>query len=332
MSDERPLPEPISRPAPPATIDAELAPAERYAAGSIAASTRRAYASDWRSFAGWCAQRSTPALPAAPVTVAAFLAAEADRGFRPVTVARRAAAIAAAHRAQNEPNPCDSAAVRRVLSGIRRTHGVAPERRATPLDLEPLRAVIQQLDHPALKDGQTLSGLRDRALILLGFAAVLRRSELVALDVEQLQFTPRGLLVTITRSKTDQDQAGQTVAVPYATASDRLCAVRAVRVWLQTAGIYRGAVFRRLRRGDHVAPDRLTGQSVALILKRRAHPAGRDPGQLSGHSLRSGYITAAAAAGVEERKIQNVSRHRNIGVLRSYVRTANAFDGVGEVL
>ena len=129
------------------------------------------------------------------------------------------------------------------MSGIRRTHGVAPERRATPLDLDPLCAVIEQLDHHALAHGQTLAGRRDRALILVGFAAALRRSELVALDVEQLQFTPRGLLVTITRSKTDQDQAGQTVAVPYATASDRLCAVRAVRAWLKAAAIYRGAVF-----------------------------------------------------------------------------------------
>jgi integrase len=311
---------------------ARLSFAERYPAGSIAASTRRAYASDWRMFAGWCARRSALALPAAPVTVAAFLASEADRGFRPVTIARRSAAIAAAHRDQNQPNPCDSASVRRVLSGIRREHGVAPERRATPLDLDPLRAVIEQLDHQEREHGQTLAGRRDRALILLGFAAALRRSELVALDVEQLQFTPRGLLVTITKSKTDQDQAGQTVAVPYATASDQRCAVRAVRAWLQTAGIYRGAVFRRLRRGDHVSPDRLTAQSVALVLKRRAQAAGRAPEQLSGHSLRSGYITAAAAAGVEERKIQNVSRHKDIGVLRSYVRAANAFDDVGEVL
>lgn len=189
--------------------------------------------------------------------------------------------------------------------------------------------MIEQLDHQALDQGQTLSGLRDRALILLGFAAALRRSELVALDVEQLQFSPRGVLVTITRSKTDQDQAGQTVAVPYATASDEL---RAVRAWLAAADIHHGAVFRRLRRGDHVSLDRLTAQSVALILKRRAKAAGRAPEQLSGHSLRSGYITAAAAAGVEERKIQNVSRHKDIGVLRSYVRAANAFDDVGDVL
>jgi hypothetical protein len=114
-------------------------------------------------FAGWCAQRGVQAIPAAPATVAAFLASEADRGFRPVTVARRAAAITAAHRAQDHPNPCDSGAVQQVLSGIRRRHGTAPERRAAPLDLGPFEQVLAELDT------SILAGLRDRALLLLGF-------------------------------------------------------------------------------------------------------------------------------------------------------------------
>lgn len=323
---ERPLP--IPRPAgAPAELDRELRSAERYAQSALAPATRRAYESDWGVFAGWCAQRGVPAIPAPPAAVAAFLASEADRGFRPVTIGRRAAAIAAAHRAQDHPNPCDSGAVAAVMSGIRRRHGTAPERRAAPLDLGPLEQVLAELDT------STLAGLRDRALLLLGFAAALRRSELVALDVEHLEFTTaRGLLVRIASSKTDQERAGAMVAVPYARAGNDRCAVRALRAWLEAAGIHRGPVFRRMRRGDTVGAERLTGQSVALIVKRRSKAAGLGPEQLSGHSLRAGYVTAAAAAGVEERKIANVSRHKDLPVLRRYIRAATAFDDVGEVL
>jgi integrase len=275
-------------------------------------------------FADWCVARGLRPMPAAPEAVAAFLAAEADREFRPVTIGKRAAAIAAAHRAQDEPNPCDSAAVAAVLAGIRRERGVRPLRKAQPLELEPLARLLEPIDIA------TLAGLRDRAILLLGFGA--RRSELVALDVSDLHLdAARGLLVTIRRSKADQEQEGAQVAVPYAQEPDR-CAVRALRRYLDTAGIHSGPVFRQLRRGDNLTDQRLSDQSVALIVKRRAIAADVRPELLSGHSLRAGYATAAAAAGVEERKIANVTRHRNLPVLRGYIRAATAFDDVGKVL
>ena len=321
------------RPAPPSTrlatasVDAELKRASDYAASALAPATRRAYESDWRAFAEWCAPRGLTAIPATPPTVAAFLASEADREFRPVTIARRAAAIAAAHRAQDHPNPCDSGAVAAVLSGIRRELGTAAMRQAAPLDLEPLARLLGPIDTG------TVAGWRDRALLLLGFAAALRRSELVALDVEDLAFDlRRGLLVRIRASKSDQEREGTHVAVPYARAGDDLCPVRALQAYLEAAGVHRGPVFRRMRRGDTVTGERLSDQSVALIVKRRAQAAGVPPELLSGHSLRAGYATAAAAAGVEERKIANVTRHRNLPVLRRYIRAATAFDDVGEVL
>jgi site-specific recombinase XerD len=311
--------------APAPSIERELESAARYAASALAPATRRAYEHDWRVFADWCAARGLQPMPAAPATVAAFLAAEADREFRPVTIGKRAAAIAAAHRSQDEPNPCDSAAVAAVLAGIRRQHGLRPLRKAQPLELEPLARLVDPIDTA------TLTGLRDRAL-LLGFAAALRRSELVALDVEDLHFdAARGLLVTVRRSKADQEQEGAQVAVPYAQDPDR-CAVRALRRYLDAAGIHHGPVFRQLRRGDKLTDQRLSDQSVALIVKRRAIAAGVPPALLSGHSLRAGYATAAAAAGVEERKIANVTRHRNLPVLRGYIRAATAFDDVGKVL
>ena len=310
----------------PAELRRELALAEGYAASALAPSTRKAYEHDWLVFASWCAEHGAQAIPAVPATVAAFLASEADRGFRPVTIGRRAAAIAAAHRAQDRPNPCDSGAVAAVMSGIRRQHGTRPLRRAAPLELDPLARLVEPIDTA------TLAGQRDRAMLLLGFAAALRRSELVALDVEDLEFdTARGLKIVIRGSKTDQERAGATVAVPYAGARDR-CAVRALQVWLAAASIHRGPVFRQMRRGDTLTDRRLSDQSVALIVKRRAQAAGVRPEKLSGHSLRAGYATAAAAAGVEERKIANVTRHKNLPVLRGYIRAATAFDDVGEVL
>jgi integrase len=323
---ERPLPIPRAAGA-PAQLDRELRSAERYAQSALAPATRRAYESDWLVFAGWCAERGLVAIPAAPAAVAAFLAAEADRGFRPVTVGRRAAAIAAAHRAQDHPNPCDSGAVAQVLSGIRRRHGIAPERRAAPLDLSPLEQVLAELDT------STLAGLRDRALLLLGFAAALRRSELVALDVEHLEFsTARGLLVRIASSKTDQERAGATVAVPYARAGNR--SVRGPGA----AGVAAGG-------GDPPRPG-VSPDAPRRHRRRRAarRPVGRVDRQAPRQRRRARaraalraltarrVVTAAAAAGVEERKIANVSRHKDLPVLRRYIRAATAFDDVGEVL
>jgi integrase len=259
--------------------------------------------------------------------VAAFLASEADCEFRPVTIARRAAAIAAAHRAQDHPNPCDSGAVAAVLSGIRRELGTAPTRRAAPLDLDPLARLLDPIDTTML------AGLRDRALLLLGFAAALRRAELVALDVEDLTFdVDRGLLVAIRASKTDQERAGAVVAVPYARAGNHLCAVRTLHTYLDAASIHDGPVFRRLRRGD--TPHRPAAhRPVGRADHQAPRPRGRrPPAQLSGHSLRAGYATAAAAARVEERKIASVTRYKNLPVLRRYIRTATAFDDVGDVL
>jgi site-specific recombinase XerD len=323
---DRPLPA-VIRPQAPAALRCELELAEGYSQSALAPSTRKAYEHDWLMFATWCAERGVRAIPAAPASVAAFLAAEADREFRPVTIGRRAAAIAAAHRAQDHPNPCDSGAVQAVMSGIRRELGTEPQRQAKPLELEPLARVVEPLELT------TRAAYRDRALLLLGFAAALRRSELVALDVEDLDFDPaKGVLLTIRRSKTDQERAGATVAVPYARAGNDLCAVRALLAWLQTAEIHRGPVFRQMRRGDTLTDRRLSDQSVALIVKRRAQAAGVRPEKLSGHSLRAGYATAAAAAGIEERKIANVTRHKNLPVLRGYIRRATAYDDVGEVL
>lgn len=293
---------------------------------ALAEATAQAYERDFAKFGQWCARHDRCPLPAAPADIADFLDGE-GRHFQAPTIARRAAAIAWAHRARDIPNPCDTAAVGRAVAGIRRLRDAAPVQRGRALELEPLERMVAAIDHGSL------AGVRDRALLLLGFAAALRRSELVALDVEDLDFdSDRGLMLAIGGSNADQEHPGQTLAVPYARKKGR-CAVRALARWLDCAEISQHAVFRRMHRGDHVGASRLSAQSVALIVKRRARAVGIPAAELSGHSLRAGYATAAATVGVEEHRIANVTRHRNLRVLRPNIRQATtAFDLVGEVL
>ena len=226
-----------------------------------------------------------------------------------------------------QPNPCDSAAVAAVLAGIRRSAASGRCAKPSRSSSSRSRACSSRSTPPRSP------ALRDRALLLLGFAAALRRSELVALDVEDLHFdAARGLLVTIRRSKADQEQEGARVAVPYAqrdptvAQSGRYAATSTppASIAARCSGSCAAATtsptaaLRPVRRADRQAP--------------RAQAPASPPALLSGHSLRAGYATAAAAAGVEERKIANVTRHRNLPVLRGYIRAATAFDDVGAVL
>jgi integrase len=167
-----------------------------------------------------------------------------------------------------------------------------------------------------------LAGKCDRALLLLGFALAARRSELVALDVADLEECPEGLRVTIRRSKTDQEGAGAVVAVCRGSIA---CPVASVKDWLAAADIADGPVFRRVGKGGRVLPGRLHPQNVALIVKAYAARLGLDPGAFSGHSLRSGFLTSAAARGASLFKMMDVSRHKSVDTLRGYVRDADAF-------
>jgi integrase len=171
----------------------------------------------------------------------------------------------------------------------------------------------------------TTSDYRDRALLLLGFAGALRRSELVALDVEDLRFCKEGLRLTIRQSKTDQQGQGQDVAIPFGSRPET-CPVEAVKRWIAHSRIVNGALFRRLDSGGHTGAARLDGASVGHILKRRAKAVGLDPNSFSGHSLRSGLLTSSAVAGASIFKMQAQSRHKSLSALNRYVRDARIFD------
>jgi site-specific recombinase XerC len=220
----------------PATLGPELEEAACYAQAEKAPATKRAYRSDFELFRSWCMTKHVLAVPAAPETVSAFLAAEANRGVKPSTIGRRLAAIRYAHKLIGHEPPTNSEAVKATLRGIRRTAGSAPVRKA-PATADKVVAMVA-------KAGD-LKGLRDRALLLLGFAGAFRRSELVALDVGDIQFCKGGLQVTIRKSKTDQESQGATVAIVSGSTS---CPVNALRIWIETGGTVDGPLFRPVTR------------------------------------------------------------------------------------
>lgn len=289
--------------------------AREYLHQAKAPNTRRAYRSDWADFVAWCARYRRAALPALPETVAYYLADRSAR-LRVSTLQRRLATIAEAHRAAGHESPNRHARVRLVWQGIRREKGVAQAHKKPTLT----KHIRLMLDHlPG-----TLLGVRDRALILLGFAGAMRRSELVGLDVSDLAHADEGLVVTIRKSKTDQVREGRKVGIPLGGCPET-CPVRAAHAWVEASGIEEGPLFRPVNRHGHVLGTRLSGSAVAEVVKRSLKAAGKSARGYSGHSLRAGLVTQAAMSGVGERSIQDQSGHRSLVVMRRYIRDGSLF-------
>jgi len=305
----------IEQPALPAELTATLELAADFAKASKAKATQDAYASDFRIFDSWCRPRGLRALPATAESVCAFLADEAAAGKRASTLGRRLAAVRYFHRAASYETPTNDEKVKAVLSGIRRTIGAAPVRK---------KAATADIVIAMAPTAATLRDLRNRAIILLGFAGAFRRSELVGLDVGDVQVTRDGLVVTIQRSKTDQLGEGQKVGIPRGRHAGT-CPVKALAAWLELAGIADGPIFRGVDRHGRILPGRLTAQSVRLVVQRVAEAAGLDPAQFAGHSLRAGLATSAAMAGAEERDIMRQTRHTSVVVARRYIRDGSLF-------
>ena len=305
-----PLPDPLA-------CDPLAAEARAYAQAARAASTLRAYRSDWRHFCRWCEGRGADALPTTPGTVALYLAALA-RTHRPGTITRRLTAITRAHAAAGHPTPASMAhpQVRETLQGIRRTLGVRQQGK-TALRTSVLGAVLA-----ALPPG--LAGVRDRAVILLGFAGAARRANLAAIEVENLLWSDEGIAVTLPRSKTDPEGRGHTLAVPRGAHPDS-CPVRALEAWLGAAGITAGPVFRAVDRHGRVGAKALHPESVAAILKRAVARAGFDPAGYGGHSLRAGFATEAARGGATVWDIMRQTGHRSPLTVARYIRDAGLF-------
>jgi integrase len=280
-----------------------------YVRDSLAENTRRAYLSDLGEFVRWGGS-----IPASAETVAAYLAARAN-ALAVASLVRHVASISKAHEARALLNPTRSELVRATLRGIKRTRGCA-QREAKPLLRDDLLLVLDAM-------GEGLKDIRDCALLLIGFAGALRRSELVGLDLGDIEHVRQGIILNLRQSKTDQDSHGRKIGIPHGRT--RWCPVAALDAWVAASGIAEGAIFRPVDRHARLQPARLSGEAVSLVVRERVAAARLDPTRYSGHSLRAGLATSAAQAGVPTWRIRAQTRHASDAMLARYIREGGAF-------
>jgi integrase len=282
-----------------------------YVRNSLASNTQRAYLGDLAHFEAWGGS-----VPASAEMIASYLAEHAG-ALAVATLVRRVTSISKAHEARNLMNPCRAEIVKATMRGIKRRWGCAQDQ-AKALVREDLFLTLDAM-------GAGIKDVRDRALLLIGFAGGFRRSELVALDCADIETVRQGLIVVIRRSKTDQEGAGRKIGVPHGRT--RHCPVAALERWLEISGIEAGAIFRPVDRHGRLASTRLTGDAVSVIVKERVAGAGMDPSGFSGHSLRAGFATSASQAGVSSLKIRAQTGHSSDSMLQRYIRDGEIFLG-----
>ncbi len=301
--------------------------AEEYIRRSKAAQTLKAYRADWNDFAGFCEREGRVSLPATPETIAYYLTWLIDIQKRKVTTLnRRLSSIAQLHLAAGFPSATGDPAVKALMAGIRRSHGTAQTRKKA-LQTATLILLLNQIPKRSPRN------LRDRALLLVGFAGGFRRSELVALQMSDMEAAPEGLLVRIRRSKGDQEGAGETIGIPFGR-NKATCPVTAFEEWVAAAGICDGFVFRSTAPWTGAILERgLEPKRVATLIQKLAAKAGLDPKQFGGHSLRSGLATTAASSGASERSIMKQTRHKSVQQVRRYIQEGSVFqDNAGSFL
>jgi integrase len=316
-------------------LEHSLGRLEEFASKSKAENTIRAYAADLEDFRHWCDRYGREWLPAEPETIGLYLGARADE-LSLATLERRLAAIASVHKEEGYDSPATVAEgpLRPIWKGIVREK-TRQQDGATPLLVEDLKKIVEHLPrYNGSDDGPTgrltLTSLRDRAILLVGWTGALRRSEIVALNTQDLEFIPgEGVNITIRQSKTDQEAAGMTKGLPYGS-NKETCPVTALRTWIQAAarhveGPFDGPIFRRFYRGESIGSTALTAQYVSKILKRHAERVGLEPEGYSAHSLRAGFITQAIRAGKAERRVKEHSGHKSWETFNRYVEKAGTF-------
>jgi integrase len=314
---------------------------QRYVTAARAPNTLRGYRSDWAEFTTWCDHQHLEPLPAAPATVSSYLTVLAGYGARVGTMSRRLSSIKFAHRAADLPDPTANARVIAVWEGIRRTHAAPPEQ-ATPLMPPELWDVLEAC--PATKTWKTrtrpsepsLAGARDRALLIVGFVAALRRSEISALNIEDIRDHPNGKVLTLPRSKTNQAGEHAELVILPRSANPRRSPVALLQHWLELADITAGPVFRPVTKGNRVLDRRLSADAVNDIVQQAAARAELDDpdqesdvgarGQFSAHSLRAGFVTYAHTRGATDRAIAHQTRHRSLASVGTYVRIHSAWE------
>ena len=287
---------------------------------SRALNTVRAYKSDFEDFTLFCVKNGFKNIPTEPKIVSLYLSFLSSKNVKTSTIKRRLVSIGVIHKMKGHYLDTKHPVIVENFMGIKRLKGVSQKGKKPLLisNLKQIIDVINQQNEPDIKK------LRNKALLLLGFAGGFRRNELISLNIEDLEFVFEGLKVHIKRSKTDQFGEGFTKGIPHFE-NYLYCPVKNLNNWLNISKIKKGPIFVRFSKGSKITNLRLTDQSVALIIKEYLTKAGIDNKNYSGHSLRSGFATSAAEAGAEERSIMAMTGHKSTEMVRRYIKEANLF-------
>ena len=287
---------------------------------SKANNTVKAYKSDFNDFGLFCSQNGFKSLPSEPKIVSLYLTYLSTKDAKISTLKRRIVSIGVIHRLKGHYLDMKHPSIIENIMGIKRRKGVIQNAKK-PILISHLKSIINAIDEQKNED---IKKLRDRSIILIGFSGGFRRNEIVSLDYEDLDFVEEGLKIQIRRSKTDQFGEGSIKAIPYFDNS-KYCPVTSIRNWLEISKINSGALFRRFVKGSKLSKNRLTDQTVALLIKEYLRLTGIESKNYSGHSLRSGFATSAAESGAEERSIMAMTGHKSTEMVRRYIKVANLF-------
>ena len=286
---------------------------------SKANNTLRAYKSDFKDFGGFCAKHGFDSLPTEPKVVSLYLT-HLSKNSKISTLRRRLVSIGMVHKLKGHYLDTKHPIIIENLLGIKRVKG-SYQKGKKPILINHLKSIINVIDEQKIDE---IKKARDKALLLVGFAGGFRRTELISIDHEDLEFVTEGVKIIIKRSKTDQFGEGMTKGIPYFS-NQKYCPVNNLKKWLELSNIKSGPIFRRFAKGSVLTNYRLTDQSVVLIIKIYLNLAGIENKNYSGHSLRSGFATVAAESGADERSIMTMTGHKTTQMVRRYIREANIF-------
>jgi site-specific recombinase XerD len=287
---------------------------------SKANNTVRAYKSDFNDFSLFCVQNGFKSLPSEPKIVSLYLTYLSTKEVKMSTLKRRLVSIGVIHKLKGHYLDTKHPIIIENIMGIKRRKG-SIQKGKKPLLINNLKIIINVIDQYNKED---IKKFRDRSIILIGFSGGFRRNEIVSLDYDDLDFVTEGLKIKLKRSKTDQFGEGSVKGLPYFD-NTQYCPVLSLKNWIELSSINSGPLFRRFSRGSKLSENRLTDQTVALLIKKYLKLAGIDSKNYSGHSLRSGFATSAAESGAEERSIMAMTGHKSTEMVRRYIKEANLF-------
>ena len=287
---------------------------------SKANNTIRAYKSDFKDFGLFCAQSGFKSLPSEPKVVSLYLTHLSTKNVKMSTLKRRLVSIGVIHKLKGHYLDTKHPSIIENIMGIKRRKG-SIQKGKKPILINNLKEIINTIDN---KKNKEIKKIRDRSIILIGFSGGFRRNEIVSLDYEDLDFVPEGLKIILKRSKTDQFGEGYLKALPYFENS-QYCPVLSLKKWIEISNINSGPLFRRFSKGSKLTDNRLTDQTVPLLIKKYLNLAGIDSRNYSGHSLRSGFATSAADSGADERNIMSMTGHKTPEMVRRYIKETNLF-------